>query len=133
MLKLKAWSVAIYTIRFFVNTAQTQLERELPLHRQLVYPAEDELKNLSKKTGPAYILNPSKSYPPGMGQITSFGKKSLVKEKTINLPINPNNGAVLRYTGDKRFSIEEDRPGKRYRQNGKSCKKCRGRKSGQKL
>lgn len=37
-----------------------------------------------------------------------FGEETVVKEKTKYLPVNPGNGAYLRYTGDERSDTDED-------------------------
>lgn len=75
------------------------------------------------------VGNQSKAYPNGMEGAARIGDGSSVTERAIYLPINPESGANLRYTGDEKPDTDEDRRGKTHRQKRKDDRKSHGGKS----
>lgn len=74
------------------------------------------MKRAHARTRPGYSTQPIQSFPDWHGGTNRIGKEAVVKKKTIYLPINPGNGADLRYNGDERSDTDEICRGKRYRQ-----------------
>lgn len=92
------------------------------------YPPGDTLKEPTQENDRATQASPSKAYPTDLGGPYRMEEKSIVKEKTIYLLINPVTEANLRYAGDKRSDTDENRRGKRYRQKKKGYSKILWRK-----
>lgn len=96
------------------NNVQTEVELVLPLHPEpspygthAEYLSDNTVKELTRQPDQTTVASPPKAYSTAIKRASRIAKVSVVKEKTVHLPIDLRGGADLRYTGNKRSDTKK--------------------------